>query len=86
MTHSTITSKGQTTIPAAVREALGVEPGDRVVYEVKGDRVVMRRHPGSGAVAGLLKGKSRVRTPKRLSDERTATRKRWANHAAGEGS
>ncbi|MDE0137493.1 MAG: AbrB/MazE/SpoVT family DNA-binding domain-containing protein [bacterium] len=30
MIESTITSKGQTTLPKAVREALSVHPGDRV--------------------------------------------------------
>ena len=35
MTTATLTSKGQITVPAAVREALGVDAGDRVeVVEV----------------------------------------------------
>ncbi|HMG48255.1 MAG TPA: type II toxin-antitoxin system PrlF family antitoxin [Allosphingosinicella sp.] len=38
-----ITAKAQTTIPRAVRLALGVEPGDEIAYEIDGDRVVMRR-------------------------------------------
>ena len=32
MAESTITSKGQTTLPKSIREALGVVPGDRVRY------------------------------------------------------
>ncbi len=32
MLDSAITSKGQTTLPKRVREALGVVPGDRVRY------------------------------------------------------
>ncbi|MCY4382105.1 MAG: AbrB/MazE/SpoVT family DNA-binding domain-containing protein [Nitrospinae bacterium] len=39
MVESTITSKGRTTIPKSVREALGVNPGDRVRYLVQGDEV-----------------------------------------------
>ena len=39
MVESTITSKGQTTLPKSVREALGVRPGDRVRYVVSGDEV-----------------------------------------------
>ena len=39
MIESTITSKGQTTLPKAVREALGAEPGDRVRYIIQGDDV-----------------------------------------------
>ena len=32
MFESVLTSKGQTTIPKAVREALGVGSGDRICY------------------------------------------------------
>jgi antitoxin PrlF len=32
MTTATLTSKGQITVPAAVREALGVNAGDRVEF------------------------------------------------------
>ncbi len=39
MIESTITSRGQTTLPKAVRAALGVEPGDRVRYIIQGDDV-----------------------------------------------
>ena len=34
MLESTITKKGQTTLPKAVRETLGVQAGDRVRYVV----------------------------------------------------
>ncbi|HMO96275.1 MAG TPA: AbrB/MazE/SpoVT family DNA-binding domain-containing protein [Tepidiformaceae bacterium] len=44
MTRSTtITSKGQVTIPKEVRERLGLSPADRVEFEVRGDTAVMRR-------------------------------------------
>ena len=39
MIESGITSKGQTTLPKAVREALSVRPGDRVRYVIQ-DREV----------------------------------------------
>jgi antitoxin PrlF len=38
-----ITAKAQTTIPRAVRLALGVKPGDEIAYEIDGDRVILRR-------------------------------------------
>lgn len=38
-----ITAKAQTTIPRAVRLALGLEPGDDVVWDIDGDQVVMTR-------------------------------------------
>ncbi len=40
MHSSTITSKGQTTLPRSVRQALGVVPGDRVRYVILEDRQV----------------------------------------------
>ena len=41
MFESRITSKGQTTLPKAVREALGVKPGDRVRYAIFDGKVMM---------------------------------------------
>lgn len=38
-----ITAKAQTTIPRAVRLALGLAPGDDVVWEIDGDQVFMTR-------------------------------------------
>lgn len=38
-----LTSKGQVTVPVAVRYALGLAPGDDVVFAVEGDRGVFRR-------------------------------------------
>jgi antitoxin PrlF len=40
---ATITSKGQMTIPRTAREAIQLEAGDRVVVEVEGDRLIVRR-------------------------------------------
>lgn len=43
MIVSRITSKAQTTIPRAVRAALGLQQGDEVRYEIDGNRVVLTR-------------------------------------------
>lgn len=40
MAESTLTSKGQITIPKQVRDALGLEAGDRVSFRVREDGVV----------------------------------------------
>ena len=37
-----ITSKGQITVPKAVRHALGLKPGDKVVFEQAGEDVCVR--------------------------------------------
>jgi AbrB family looped-hinge helix DNA binding protein len=42
MTTSTLTSKGQTTIPIAIRRHLKLSPGDRMEFVIDADgRVVM---------------------------------------------
>jgi antitoxin PrlF len=38
-----LSSKGQVTVPRAVREALALEEGDRLVFRVVGDHAVMAR-------------------------------------------
>ena len=39
MIESGITSKGQTTLPKAVRDALSVQAGDRVRYIIQGSEI-----------------------------------------------
>jgi len=51
-----LTSKGQVTIPKAVRQALGLREGDSLVFEVKGEEVrlrVARERVGFADYAGV---------------------------------
>ena len=57
MAHSTVTRKGQTTIPGEVRQALRIKPGDKLEYVVEGDAVTIRVHPGTRSLKGLLSSK-----------------------------
>jgi antitoxin PrlF len=43
MITSKLTTKAQTTIPQAVRTALGVRPGDELAYEIADGRVVLTK-------------------------------------------
>jgi len=54
MPHSTVTSKGQTTIPGEIREALQIKTGDTLEYKVEGDWGSFRVHPGAGSLRGVL--------------------------------
>lgn len=38
-----MSSKGQLTVPKAVRDALGIDAGDEVVFRVEGDRAVLAK-------------------------------------------
>jgi antitoxin PrlF len=50
-----ITAKAQTTIPRAIRLALGLQPGDEVMWEIDGDQVIMTRaHPATDPFVGNL--------------------------------
>jgi antitoxin PrlF len=44
---TTVTSKGQVTLPKAVREAAGIKPGDRVDVEATASGGVYIAKPGS---------------------------------------
>lgn len=72
MPSATLTSKGQITIPKAVRDRLGLEAGDQLefVFEAQGDRVVLR--PGNrdaGRLKGLLHAPGRHPVSIREMDE-----------------
>ncbi len=67
MSTATLTSKGQITLPLAVRQALGVEAGDKIdfVSDTNGAiRVVALRHDAS-----RLRGRFAGRTPGPVSLE-----------------
>lgn len=49
-----ITSKGQVTVPKVVRDALGIEAGDEVVFRVEGNRAVLARTPDFLDLAGSI--------------------------------
>ena len=50
-----VTSKGQITVPKAVREALGIEAGDEVVFRVEGERAILAKTPSFLELAGTIK-------------------------------
>lgn len=53
---SSVTSKGQVTIPVEVRRLLGVKPRDKVAFLVDGDNVrIARRESVVARTAGILK-------------------------------
>jgi len=50
-----VTSKGQVTVPKAVRDALGIKEGDEVVFRVDGNRALLARTPDFLDLAGSIR-------------------------------
>lgn len=80
MPASTLTSKGQITIPKEVRERLGVREGDRILFQFdKQGRLVLRpesRDP-LGNLVGLLRHRAKDR-PATVEEMDEAIRSRMA--------
>lgn len=56
MIRSTLTDRWQTTIPAEVRAALGLRPRQGLLYEIRGESVILRPEGESLMdLAGCLK-------------------------------
>lgn len=59
MPTSKLTRKGQTTVPKEVRDALALEPGDKLLWEVHGGRVtVTTERPSLFDFEGFIKNSS----------------------------
>jgi antitoxin PrlF len=77
---ATVTSKGQVTLPKAVREALGIREGDEVLFRVHKNRAVLAKLPdfldlkGSVPVPPRSKGASWSKIKAETWRQRTAKR------------
>lgn len=54
MLTSTITIKGQVTLPANLRRQLGVKPSDKIAFIKKGQRVFLEKLPSLESLYGSL--------------------------------
>ncbi len=61
MLSSSVTTKGQVTIPIELREKLGIKPGDRVGFVDEDGRIVLQRQETDiEAVFGMVKANKGV--------------------------
>jgi AbrB family looped-hinge helix DNA binding protein len=77
MAVSTVSQKGQITLPARMRKKLGMRPHDRIVIETVDDAIVIRRASDFLELAGFL-GKALPR-----EEEIRQVRKDIARHVRG---
>ncbi len=83
MAITTLTDKGQTTVPQEIREALKVKPRQRLIWSLRDDgSVVVRPQPGALALFGSLKSPKKF--PGRAAEREAATQAA-GRHAAREG-
>lgn len=79
MVTSTLTDKGQTTVPQEIREAMGAAPRQRLVWEARNDgSAVVRPMPSVMELAGSLKSKVPFTS---ISDETQAATDSWVTES-----
>ena len=83
MSTSTLTSKGQITIPKVVRQALGLEVGTQVVFVLEDNRVLL--YPVKrGALETLRQSLKQSGIPANQAAERAAAREAAIAHVLGD--
>jgi antitoxin PrlF len=64
-----VTRKGQTTIPAQIREQLGIKEGDELAVETIDQQVIFKRIPKLEDCAGIFAGHADVENMKKEIDK-----------------
>ncbi|MDH5669449.1 MAG: AbrB/MazE/SpoVT family DNA-binding domain-containing protein [Nitrospira sp.] len=83
MLESTITRKGQVTIPKAIRDRLGVKEGEKVLFVMRGEEVVLKVVKGTILdLKGSVKPSAR---PEDFEKIRRSVRQSVAKKVAGHG-
>ncbi|MGA9671805.1 MAG: AbrB/MazE/SpoVT family DNA-binding domain-containing protein [Terracidiphilus sp.] len=85
--YTTVSSKGQMVIPAAMREALGIEPGTRVAIRQEGTRLILEPETLAaklrlikemrGCTAGYPSGTEMLLEDRRLERQRELEENGW---------
>lgn len=82
MSTSTITRKGQVTIPKEIRDSLGIKEGDRLFFVQRGDEVILKVLQGTILD---LKGSVPVRARQDFDKVRRQVKKKVSGRVAKDG-
>lgn len=55
-TRATVSTKGQVTLPAAMRAKLGIQAGSHIQFELRGKELIIKPELPMSAYYGMLKG------------------------------
>ncbi len=77
---STVTAKGQVTIPKPIRDALGIGPNDRVAFIREGERVILQPLRTLKVLRGVVK----VKGTGSFGEERSRAKAAVADRLKGE--
>lgn len=68
MYSSTLTSKGQATIPAPIRKKLGLKPGRKILFEERNNQILIKKTLSLSELQGSLKPKIKVKYSDKKAD------------------
>ncbi|MCA9370093.1 MAG: AbrB/MazE/SpoVT family DNA-binding domain-containing protein [Pseudomonadales bacterium] len=57
---TTVTTKGQVVIPQHLRDALGLHPSQKVLFDRKGETLVLKKVPTVKTMRGFITAKKKV--------------------------
>jgi AbrB family looped-hinge helix DNA binding protein len=61
--------KGKITIPAKIRKELGIKEGNQLIFEVKDDKIILKRIPDLLDMAGAFAGHADMQELKKELDK-----------------
>lgn len=80
---SSVSPKGQVTLPAEIRRALGIKPKDRVAFRLENGKVELR--PAPPAVQESYQAVPALKPPRSWKETEALVREETALNAAREG-
>ncbi len=76
MSFTTVSSKGQITLPSNMRSKLDIKPKDKIEITVRDGEIVLRRVPSFRSLRGSI--------PRKRGDSRKVMERAVAEHVTGE--